>query len=203
VKAHRSPKTHRACACAVVVIAALAVGHMSVAGATSTSPAQYAKAVCSAVATVHTNTTAAEASLGTAEQTYQDQTTPENATQLRQALVTYLQQVRGFFRDELTAFHKAGHPAGKNGAAFARTLDKNLETAANALDPVIQKAGAIEVDTPTAFSNGVQEVFTQLTKASNASKKQARQAAAFKDVPTELQPIVAYAKGHGDTCSAA
>ena len=189
---------------AVIVIAALAtLGTDDFAGATaSVPPAKYAAIVCSAVAMLHAKTVASEAPLQAASQAYSDQPTPDVATQLRQAFVDYLRQAQASFGDAAAAIRQAGIPAGKNGAAFARALNKNIETAAAAIDPLISQAGAIDVTSTTAFKTGAQGVYAGLAAASESSKKQARQAAAFERVPAALRRIVSYARGSGDTCSA-
>jgi hypothetical protein len=168
---------------------------------TKVSPQAYAAAVCDAVATLHTSNQGAEAALSAATDAYHDEPTVANATALRQALVAYLEQARGNFRTALTAFQKAGVPQGKNGSDFASALNENLRTAVAALGPVIKKAGAIDVSSTTGFATGAQNVFDQLSAASNVSKKQARQAAAFKHVAAALRPIVSYVRGSRDTCS--
>jgi hypothetical protein len=188
---------------AVVITGIALIAQVGLADATaSVPPATYAAAVCAAVATMHSNTVAADAPLKAASQAYKDQPTQDTATQLRQALVVYLQQARGFFGDTMTAFQKAGVPAGKNGARFARALNQNFQTATGTLDPLIQQAGAIDVTSSAAFAQGIQGVFARLTAASAASKKQARQAAAFKGVPAPLHRIVSYVRGGGNTCPA-
>lgn len=166
------------------------------------SPETYATAVCGAVATLHTRTQAAEAPVTAATQTYKDQPSEATATALRKALVTYLQQAKANFRTTVTAFQKAGAPAAKNGENFATALNQNLRTALAALDPVIRTAGSIDVTSTTGFAAGAQKVFDQLNAASNVSKKQARQTAAFQHVSAALRPIVSYVKGSSDTCPA-
>jgi hypothetical protein len=189
---------------AVLLIAGIAtIGQAGLAEATASVPPEtYAAAICGAVATMHSDAVAAEASLKAATQAYKDQPTQDTATQLRHALVDYLQQYRAFLGDALTAFQKAGVPAGKNGVRFARSLNKNLQTTTAALDPLIQQASAIDVTSTAAFATGVQDVFARVTAASNTSKKQARQDAAFKGVPAALHPIVSYARGGSNTCPA-
>jgi len=189
---------------AAVLVAVLATfGTVDFAEATaSVPPATYAATVCGAVATLHAKTVASEAPLQAATQAYRDQPTPDMAMQLRQAFVDYLQQTRASFSDAAAAIEQSGVPAGKNGAAFARALNDNIKTAAAALDPLIQQAGAIDVTSTTAFAAGVQNVVARLAAASESSKKQARQAAAFNHAPAALHRIVSYARGSGDTCPA-
>lgn len=188
---------------AVVLTAGIAtLGQAGLAeAAASVPPETYAAAICGAVATMHANAVAAQASLKAATQAWKDQSTPDTATQLRHALVDYLQQYRALLAVALTTFEKAGVPAGKNGVRFARSLDKNLQTAMAALDPLIQHASAIDVTSSAAFTTGVQDVFARVAAASDTSKKQAQQDAAFKGVPPALHPIVSYVRGGGNTCA--
>lgn len=189
---------------AVILIAGLTtLGTADVAAATASVPTgTYVAAVCGAVATLHATTVTSEAPLQTASQAYKDEPTPAIATRLRQAFVDYLQQAQTSFGDAATAIRQAGVPTGKNGAAFARALNKNFSTAAAAIDPLIPQAGAIDVTSTTAFATGVQDVYARLAAASANSKKQARQAVAFKHVPAALHRIVSYVRGSGDTCPA-
>jgi hypothetical protein len=208
LRTHRTPNAFTlGVALRVVAVGLVAViasfGQVGVAEATASVPPEtYAAAICGAVATLHSNTAAAEASVKAASQAYKDAPSQATATELRDVFDAYLQQGRTFIGDALTAFQKAGVPAGKNGVRFAQALKKNVQTVVAGLDPLIKQASAIKVTSSAAFSTSFRDVAARATAVQNASTKRARQDAAFNGVPKSLHRIVSYMRGEGQTCPA-
>ncbi len=169
---------------------------------TTVPPASYAAAVCGAIATVHTNTLASQASLQQTAQAFQVQPSSATASQLRQALVDSLTRVRGYFGDVVTALKSAGVPAERNGARFAKALTKHLQAAIAAVDPLVQQAKKIDVGSATRFSTTFRRVTARLDAISTESKAQAREDPAFQHVSPTLHPIVVYLTTSATTCPA-
>jgi hypothetical protein len=180
---------------AVIVV----IGAMPAAATTkSVPPGKYVTRVCEALSVFSDSTSVSVISAG---QKYKDAPSQDTAIGFRQAL---LDEFNGFdgAADYLTRTTlAAGIPDIRHGKQFAAALVDHEKQLKELVLPLRPQAEAIDVSSSTGFITTLQAVSKNLNAAAEASKTQARKAAAVKGAPEAMRRLVTYLTTTASKCA--